>query len=113
SSRLEADCQRQLANIIQNAEVLFGRPVEPKQLRLIACLDRQCDMDAFYGRHIPIPVVIPRFSFDRLAIVCQETAAMQLARPQSALRSALALSIVIEQKRGFIAGWVATILTQQ
>jgi hypothetical protein len=38
---------------------------------------------------------------------------MQLMLPQRALRSALAFSIIIEQKRGFLPGWVGTLLSQQ
>jgi hypothetical protein len=111
-SRAEPDYQKQLDETLTHAEELFGRSIEPKQRRLIACLDRQCDLDAFFGRHVPLAAVIPRFWTDRLAIVCEETAAMQLMAPSRALRSALAFSIVIEQKRDFLPGWVATLVSQ-
>src|SRR5581483_5550368 len=42
-----------------------------------------------------------------------EAAVMQLVPPQQALRSVLAFSILSEQKRGYLAGWAAAILTQQ
>lgn len=113
NSRLEQDYLRHAGEIIDNAEAQFGRAVEPRQLRLIACLDRQCDLNAFFGRPIPIAAVIPRYSIDRVTLVCEETAVMQLLPPHSALRSGLAFSILVEQQRGFSTGWVATLMIQQ
>lgn len=113
SSRLESEYQKQLDEILTNAEDLLGRSVEPKQRRLIACLDRQCDLDAYFGRHVPLAALIPWSLFDRVAMVCDETAVRQLVRPEQALRLALAFSILIEQKRGYLPGWVAALLAQQ
>jgi WD40 repeat protein len=112
-SRVEAHYKRHLGETLANAEELFGHSVEPHRYRLVACLDRQCELDAFFGRHMPIAAIIPRYYTDLIGLVGEETAIMHLVPPQQAFRSALAVLIVIDQKRGFLAGWAATLLTQQ
>jgi hypothetical protein len=112
-SRIAADLSRHLDAVLDNAEEILGRPVEFKRRRLIACLDRQCDQDAYFGRHVPLAAVIPWSWFDRVGLVCEETAIMQLVLPQQALRSVLTFSILSEQKRGYPVGWAATLLAQQ
>src|SRR5262245_16775193 len=112
-SRVAGNISRHLDAVLDNAETVFDRPVEFKRRRLIACLDRQCDQDAYFGRHVPLAAVIPWSWIDRVGLVCEETAIMQLVLPQHALRSVLTFSILSEQKRGYLAGWAATLLAQQ
>ncbi len=112
-SRIAGDISRYLDAVLDHAEALFDRPVEFKRRRLIACLDRQCDQDAYFGRHVPLAAAIPWTWTGRLGLVCEEAAIMQLVPPQQALRSVLAFSIVGEQKRGYLANWVATLLTHE
>lgn len=111
-SRIEADYTRHVDEVLDNADELFGCDVDFQRRTLVACLDRQCDLDAFCGRRIPVAAIVPRMWTDRLALVCEETAAMSLTPPASYLRSALALLILIERKRGYLPFWVATVAAQ-
>jgi hypothetical protein len=112
-SHVAGNISRHVDAVLDNAETVFDRPVEFRRRRLIACLDRQCDQDAYFGRHVPLAAAIPSSWLDRVGLVCEEAAIRQLVLPQLALRSVLGLSIVCEQKQGYVAPWMAALLTQQ
>jgi hypothetical protein len=108
-----AQAQECLGEVLNRAEEVFGRDIEPQKRRIIVCLERQSELDAYFSRHIPLCSLIPRFVLDRVTLICRETALTQLITPRQALKAGLAFSIVVEQTGGFIAGWVATMLNQQ
>ena len=108
-SNIEAQHASRVSTVLRQASELFGEPVNFNCKSLIACLDRQGDLDAFMLRHVPIAAVVPNVWTARLALVCEETALRNLVEPLDAFASALALLLTIQQKRGYLPGWVSTL----
>ena len=108
-SNIETQHEVRVATVLQRASELFGAPIQFTRKSLIACLDRQGDLDAFMLRHVPIAAVVPNVWTARLAVVCEETALRNLVDPPDAFAAALALLLTIQQKRGFLPGWVGTL----
>lgn len=109
ASPIESQIGQAFDEIATRAEDLFGEGSGPRQepQTLVGWLDRQCDLDAFVGRHMPIAAIVPDVWRGTNAVVCEETAHRNFGRPLSALRSALALMFSIRHKRGLLPGWVA------
>jgi hypothetical protein len=113
TSVVEARRDRCVEDVLRRAAEMFGQAVAFDRPTLVACLDRQCDLDAFLWRRCPIAAVVPNVWTARLALVCEETAQRALHDPGEALRAALALLLTIQHKRGLPDGWSSTFFTRQ
>lgn len=112
-SNIEAHYASRAAEVRARASELFGQPIDFTGPSLVACLDRQGDLDAFMMRHVPIAAVVPNVWTRRLAVVCEETALRRLIEPADALAAALALLLSIQYKRGLLPGWASLLCVQQ
>jgi hypothetical protein len=112
-SNIEPQFAERTAAVIKQAGELFGGPVGLSRKTLIACLDRQCDLDAYMLRHAPIAAIVPNPWTARLALVCEETALRKLIDPSDAYSAALALLLSIQHKRGLLPDWTGTLVVQQ
>lgn len=112
-SPYEAEVGPIFDEVAARTRMLFGTQSLRRTETLVAWLDRQCDLDAFLGRHVPIAAVVPNVWSARTAVVCEETALRNFGRPTSALRAAVALLFSIRIRRGLLPGWVAGLVSRQ
>jgi hypothetical protein len=112
-SYLEPAIQRSLHEVEQRAEELFGEPVGFNRPTLIAGLDEQSQLNAWFGYHMPVAAVVHNVRTANLGLVCEETALRQLANPPAAFRAVVALLLQIQHKRGALPGWVGSLISQR
>jgi WD40 repeat protein len=114
-SKHEAEVGRVYDEVAGRARELFPTHDGTRSVpaTLVAWLDRQCDLDAFVGRHVPIAAIVPDVWSARTAMICEETALRNFTDPLKALRAALALMFTIRQKRGLLPGWVGGLISRE